>query len=74
MQTLLSNEISLVHNRLIIFIIMNYLREKVSGNKNRMKEQNYNLDLTYICPRILAMSFPGEGLEKAYRNDINEVS
>lgn len=52
---------------------MNYLREKVSGNKNRMKELNYNLDLTYICPRILAMSFPGEGLEKAYRNDINEV-
>jgi len=52
---------------------MNYIREKVSGNKNRMKEHNYNLDLTYICPRILAMSFPGEGIEKAYRNDINEV-
>lgn len=52
---------------------MNYLREKVSGNKNRKKEGNYNLDLTYICPRIIAMSFPGEGIEIAYRNDINDV-
>jgi phosphatidylinositol-3,4,5-trisphosphate 3-phosphatase/dual-specificity protein phosphatase PTEN len=52
---------------------MDYLRTLVSGKKQRLKEFNYNLDLTYICPRIIAMSFPGSGLEAAYRNNIDTV-
>ena len=52
---------------------MNFLREIVSGKKNRMKEAGYNLDLTYVCPRIIAMSFPAEGFEVTFRNDINDV-
>lgn len=42
---------------------MNYIREKISGKKNRLKQHNYNLDLTYITPRIIAMSYPASGLE-----------
>jgi phosphatidylinositol-3,4,5-trisphosphate 3-phosphatase/dual-specificity protein phosphatase PTEN len=38
---------------------MNFLREIVSGKKKRMKDAGYNLDLTYVCPRIIGMSFPG---------------
>jgi len=31
--------------------------------------------LTYVTPRVLAMSFPGVTfLQKMYRNDINDVS
>eukprot|EP01016_Furgasonia_blochmanni_P046817 TRINITY_DN6804_c0_g1_i8.p1 TRINITY_DN6804_c0_g1~~TRINITY_DN6804_c0_g1_i8.p1 ORF type:complete len:420 (-),score=78.12 TRINITY_DN6804_c0_g1_i8:34-1293(-) len=53
---------------------MNIIREIVSGRKNRFKKGNYNLDLTYVCPRVIAMSYPASGFESAYRNNIDEVS
>jgi len=52
---------------------MNYIREIVSGKKKRMKDAGYNLDLSYICPRIIGMSFPAEGLETTFRNNIKDV-
>lgn len=54
--------------------MVSLIREIVSGKKNRLKDAGYNLDLTYICPRILAMSFPGSGLEITFRNNIEDVS
>ncbi|KAL4442226.1 hypothetical protein ABPG74_009244 [Tetrahymena malaccensis] len=53
---------------------MNFLREIVSGPKNRMKEDGYNLDLTYVCPRVIAMSYPASGVESVYRNPIDKVT
>ena len=53
---------------------MNYLRKIVSGKKNRFQGKGFNLDLTYITPRIIAMSLPGEGVHKLYRNSIDHVS
>lgn len=53
---------------------MNILRKIVSGKKNRFEEDGYNLDLTYITPRIIAMSLPGMGVQKIYRNSIDSVS
>lgn len=51
------------------------LRKMVSGKKARYEDQNYNLDLTYITPRIVAMSYPAEGLISAtYRNELAEVA
>jgi phosphatidylinositol-3,4,5-trisphosphate 3-phosphatase and dual-specificity protein phosphatase PTEN len=50
---------------------MNYLREVVAGKKKRFKEEGYNLDLSYVTGRIIAMSFPGEGLTGLYRNPID---
>lgn len=52
---------------------MNFLREIVSGKKNRMTEAGYNLDLTYVSPRVIGMSFPAEGFEVAFRNNIMDV-
>ena len=50
------------------------LREKVSGaRKNRLKENGFNLDLSYISPRIIAMAYPASGIEKYYRNNIEDV-
>lgn len=53
---------------------MNFIRKFVSGKKNRYNEDGYDLDLTYITPRVIAMSLPGEGVHKVYRNSINSVS
>lgn len=41
---------------------MNFIREIVSGPKNRFKNADFNLDLTYITSRIIAMAFPASGL------------
>ncbi|OMJ82133.1 hypothetical protein SteCoe_17251 [Stentor coeruleus] len=53
---------------------MDLLRQIVSGKKKRYLEDGYNLDLTYITPRIIAMSLPGEGVHKMYRNSIDSVA
>lgn len=53
---------------------MDYIRTVVSGKKHRFIDERYNLDLTYITPRIIAMAFPGSGLKKLYRNTIEDVS
>ena len=52
----------------------NLVREKVSGRKSRFKENGFNLDLTYVCPRIVAMAYPASGIESTYRNNINDVA
>ena len=51
---------------------MDFIRTVVSGKKNRFKEGGYNLDLTYVCPRVVAMAFPADGvIEGMYRNPID---
>ncbi|TNV81716.1 hypothetical protein FGO68_gene11784 [Halteria grandinella] len=52
---------------------MDWLRKIVSGKRRRYVDQTYNLDVTYITQRVLAMSFPASGLETMYRNSMGEV-
>jgi phosphatidylinositol-3,4,5-trisphosphate 3-phosphatase/dual-specificity protein phosphatase PTEN len=53
---------------------MNYLRKLVSGKRRRFQDGQYDLDITYITPRVIAMSFPASGVvETAYRNPIANV-
>ena len=53
---------------------MNYLKTLISKNKSRFIDRKYNLDLSYITPRIIAMAFPGEGFYGLIHNDINDVA
>eukprot|EP00808_Paulinella_micropora_P007961 g43736.t1 len=52
------------------------VRKVVSGQRHRFisEEEGFNLDLTYITERIIAMGFPSTGVESAYRNDVVQVS
>lgn len=53
---------------------MDAVRKLVSGNRRRFTDDNINLDLTYITPNIIAMSYPSSGFESMYRNPIEKVN
>ncbi|XP_042541443.1 phosphatidylinositol 3,4,5-trisphosphate 3-phosphatase TPTE2-like [Dipodomys spectabilis] len=44
------------------------IRRLVSGNKGRYEKDGFDLDLTYITERLIAMSFPSSGKHSFYRN------
>lgn len=52
---------------------MDILRKLVSGKRRRLCQDKYDLDITFITPKIAGMSFPASGIEKWYRNNINDV-
>jgi len=49
------------------------LRNMVSKEKKRFQEDGFDLDLTYITPRIIAMGAPSEGQEAIFRNPMGDV-
>jgi len=49
-------------------------RQLVSQNKRRFQQDGFDLDLTYVTPRIIATSFPSSGLWALYRNPIGKVA
>ena len=49
------------------------LKKLYSKTRRRLEVDGYDLDLSYITPRIIAMSFPDTGLNRLIRNDISEV-
>ncbi len=52
---------------------MDFFRKLVSQNKKRLENEKYNLDLSYVTNRIIAMAYPASGLEGIYRNRIDDV-
>jgi len=52
---------------------LDYIRSLVSKKKCRYMKEGFDLDLSYVGPRLIAMGFPSEGVESAYRNPMPEV-
>lgn len=50
------------------------MRVAVSQNRRRFNKSGFDLDLTYITSRVIAMSAPCFGAHTSYRNDIHVVS
>ncbi|KAF7820499.1 phosphatidylinositol 3,4,5-trisphosphate 3-phosphatase and protein-tyrosine-phosphatase PTEN1 [Senna tora] len=65
--------LSLQHH-MINYIAKNlYIRKLVSKQRRRMLIAGYDLDMSYITDRLLAMSFPAERMRAMYRNPLWQV-
>ena len=49
------------------------IKEMVSRNRMRYNDGKYNLDLSYITPRVIAMGLPARGFHTLFRNSQNTV-
>ncbi len=50
-----------------------FVKSIISKNRLRYKDGEFNLDLSYITKRIIAMGYPGSGIYGIYRNHLDDV-
>jgi protein-tyrosine phosphatase len=56
-----------------VFSTTGVIRGAVSKKKLRFQKDGFDLDLSYITQRIIAMGFPSTAVEGMYRNPIEDV-
>lgn len=52
----------------------NCVKRMVSKQKRRFQNDQFDLDMTYITDRVIAMGFPSTGCETMYRNSLTDVT
>jgi protein-tyrosine phosphatase len=50
------------------------LRQVVSQKRVRFQDKDFDLDLSYICPNVLAMGLPANGMDAMFRNNEQDVA
>eukprot|EP00457_Paulinella_chromatophora_P000328 gb/GEZN01000328.1/.p1 GENE.gb/GEZN01000328.1/~~gb/GEZN01000328.1/.p1 ORF type:complete len:1407 (-),score=296.46 gb/GEZN01000328.1/:501-4721(-) len=53
--------------------LTNFVRHKVSLKKYRFIDDGFDLDLTYVTERLIAMGYPSEKIHGVFRNHIRDV-
>jgi len=51
----------------------NAVKHLVSKNKRRYKDDGFDLDLSYVTEKIIAMGYPSESMESMFRNSLDDV-
>lgn len=51
----------------------NLLKRLVSKKKRRFQDSQFDLDMSYITDKVIAMGYPSTGMETLYRNDLQDV-
>jgi len=62
-----------LHHHMINYLTKNFIRNLVSKQRRRMLIAGYDLDMSYITDRVLAMSFPSQRMRAMYRNPLWQV-
>ena len=53
---------------------MNYFKTLINSNNRRFIDRKYNLDLSYITPRIIAMGFPTTFPKSLIKNSTTDIA
>jgi len=51
----------------------NFVKRLVSKQKRRYQDTEFDLDMSYITEKVIAMGFPSTGLEIMYRNSLSDI-
>ena len=51
----------------------NLIKRLVSKQKRRFQDSDFDLDMSYITEKVIAMGFPSTGVEKIYRNSLSDI-
>ena len=75
-----SNNIDIIHkdNKPVIIspgkMATTAIKKIVSKKKRRFESEGFNLDLSYVTERVIAMGYPAsEHVEAIYRNSLEDV-
>ena len=51
----------------------NFFKRIVSKQKRRFQDSSYDLDMSYITEKVIAMGYPSTGMETLYRNSLTDI-